>query len=109
MMNITKKQKVPRREGLFDFNKEAVVEATLGPHNYNRFGKRQYSAWIRGVFYYLPTHQLLVQKLHTIPEGSLIRIQRLNSDGNKRNAFRYDIKILRRGPAPRVQTTLDNF
>ena len=108
MMN-TKQQKVPRRIGLFDFNKEAVVEATLGPQNTNKFGKKQYSAWIRGDFYYLPTHKILVEKLLAVPEGSLIRIKRLNSDGNKRNAFRYEIKTLRRGPTPHSQTTLDNF
>ena len=103
------KLEYPRRKGLFDFGQEAVVEATLGPHNFNNWGKKQFSAFIRDEFYYLPAHQILTQKLQAIPEGSLVLIKRLNSDGHRKKAFEYDVKTLRRGPASPAQTTLDNF
>ena len=68
---------VPRREGLKNIAVDEEVEFILSFYNFNKFGKKQFSGFIGDKFYYLPTHQQLVDKLEKIPRGSTVKVKRL--------------------------------
>lgn len=96
------------RKGLKQIGVNETVEFELGYYNSNNYGKVQYSGFINGdkaEYWYLPTHQELVDELNKIPRGSLVRATRLTKGGPKQTA-RYEVKVLRKGPA---QKTLDSF
>ena len=97
-----------RRLGLKQIDVNEVVELELSYWNINNYGKKQYSAWIKGEYWYLPTHQQLVKQLSEIPRESLIQVKRLTKGGPK-VACRYDVKVLRQGPEPQEQRTLDSY
>ena len=95
------------RKGLFQINVNQTVEFTLGYYNSNNFKKLQYSGYINEEYWYLPTHQELVDELMKIPRGSLVRATRLTKGGPK-EACRYKVEVLREGPKV-VQASLDSF
>jgi hypothetical protein len=84
---------VPRREGLFNINVNQEVELTLSYYNFNKFGKKQFSGFIEGKFYYLPTHQQLVDKLEKVQRGSKVKVKRLTL-GNAKEACLYDVEVV---------------
>ena len=96
------------RKGLYEIKVNEEVEFELSYYNANKFKKLQYSGFINGdqsEYYYLPTHQALVDELMKIPRGSLVRAKRLTKGGPK-EACKYEVKILREGPKPQAQQTL---
>lgn len=98
------------RKGLFQINVNQTVEFTLGYYNSNNFKKLQYSGYInedKNEYWYLPTHQELVDELMKIPRGSLVRATRLTKGGPK-EACRYKVEVLREGPKE-AQVSLDSF
>ena len=103
------------RKGLKNIEVNETVEFQLSYYNINNFGKKQYSGFINdneNEFWYLPTHQQLVDKLNTIPRGSLVRATRLTKGGvtkDKKEAAKYDVKVLRKGFPKGEQSTLDSF
>ena len=97
-----------RRLGLKQIDVNEVVELELSYWNINNYGKKQYSAWIKGEYWYLPTHQQLVAQLSEIPRESLVKVKRLTKGGPK-EACRYEVKVLRQGPEPQEQRTLDSY
>ena len=100
-----------RRKGFKNIQVKETVEFELSYYNQNKFGKLQFSGFINGdkeEYWFLPTHQALVDKLLTVPRGSLIRATRL-TEGNKHEACKYDIKVLREGFPTKEQTSLDSF
>ena len=84
---------VPRREGLFNIDVNQEVELTLSYYNFNKFGKKQFSGFIEGKFYYLPTHQQLVDKLEKVERGSKVKVKRLTL-GNAKEACLYDVEVV---------------
>lgn len=84
---------LPRREGLKNIAVDEEVEFTLSFYNFNKFGKKQFSGFIGDKFYYLPTHQQLVDKLEKIERGSKVRVKRLTL-GNAKEACLYDVEII---------------
>ena len=84
---------VPRREGLKNIAVDEEVEFTLSFYNFNKFGKKQFSGFIGDKFYYLPTHQQLVDKLEKIPRGSKVKVKRLTL-GNAKEACLYDVEVI---------------
>lgn len=98
------------RKGLFNIKVNQTVEFELGYYNANKFKKLQYSGYInedKNEYWYLPTHQELVDELMKIPRGSLVRATRLTKGGPK-EACRYKVEVLREGPKV-VQASLDSF
>lgn len=96
------------RKGLFNIDVNQEVEFELSYYNSNKFKKLQFSGFINGnqnEYYYLPTHQALVDELVKIPRGSLVRAKRLTKGGPK-EACKYEVKVLREGPKPQTQQTL---
>ena len=96
------------RKGLKDIQVNETVIFEVSYYNKNKWGKTQYSGFLnedKDEFYYLPTHQALVDELIKVPRGSLIKAKRLTKGGPK-EACKYHIEVLRRGPA---QRTLDSF
>lgn len=84
---------IPRREGLFNIEVDEEVEVILSYYSFNQFRKKQFSGFIEGKFYYLPTHQQLVDKLEKIARGSKVRVKRLTL-GNANEASEYEVEIL---------------
>ena len=84
---------VPRREGLKNIAVDEEVEFTLSFYNFNKFGKKQFSGFIGDKFYYLPTHQQLVDKLGKVERGSKVRVKRLTL-GNAKEACLYDVEVV---------------
>lgn len=84
---------IPRREGLFNIDVNQEVELTLSYYNFNKFGKKQFSGFIEGKFYYLPTHQQLVDKLEKVERGSKVKVKRLTL-GNAKEACLYDVEVV---------------
>lgn len=84
---------IPRREGLKNIAVDEEVEFTLSFYNFNKFGKKQFSGFIGDKFYYLPTHQQLVDKLEKVERGSKVRVKRLTL-GNAKEACLYDVKVI---------------
>ena len=96
------------RKGLKNIEVNEVVEFELSYYNANKFKKLQFSGFLNedeNEYWYLPTHQTLVDELVKIPRGSLVRAKRLTKGGPK-EACRYEIKVLREGPKPQAQQTL---
>lgn len=84
---------VPRREGLFNIDVNQEVECILSYYNFNQFGKKQFSGFIDGKYFYLPTHQQLVDKLEKIPRGSTVKVKRLTL-GNAKEACAYNVEVV---------------
>lgn len=84
---------IPRREGLFNIDVNQEVELTLSYYNFNKFGKKQFSGFIEGKYYYLPTHQQLVDKLEKVERGSKVKVKRLTV-GNAKEACLYDVEVV---------------
>ena len=97
--------KYPRRNGLKQIDVNESVEFELSYWNINNYGKKQFSGWVGDEYWYLPTHQQLVEKLSEIPRESLVRVKRLTKGGPK-EACKYEVKVLRNGPKPQGQQTL---
>lgn len=98
------------RKGLFNIDVNQSVEFELSYYNSNQFKKLQFSGFIDGKkdeFYYLPTHQSLVDELVKLPRGSFVRATRLTKGGPK-EAAKYKVEVLREGPKV-AQSTLDSF
>ena len=96
------------RKGLKNIEVNEVVEFELSYYNANKFKKLQFSGFLnedKSEYWYLPTHQALVDELIKIPRGSLVRAKRLTKGGPK-EACRYDVQVLREGPKPQAQQTL---
>ena len=94
-----------RRNGLKNIRVNETVEFKLSYWNINNYGKKQFSGWIGDEYWYLPTHQELVNKLSEIPRESLVKVKRLTKGGPK-EACKYDVKVLRKGAQPEGQQTL---
>lgn len=84
---------VPRREGLKNIAVDEEVEFILSFYNFNKFGKKQFSGFIGDKFYYLPTHQQLVDKLEKVQRGSKVKVKRLTL-GNAKEACLYDVEVV---------------
>lgn len=98
------------RKGLFNIEVNQEVEFELSYYNSNNFKKLQFSGFINGdqnEYWYLPTHQGLVDELVKIPRGSLVRATRLTQGGPK-EACKYKVEVLRKGPKASPQQTLDS-
>ena len=98
------------RKGLYEIKVNEEVEFELSYYSSNKFKKLQFSGFLNGdqnEYWYLPTHQQLVDELVKIPRGSLVRAKRLTKGGPK-EACRYDVQVLREGPV-QAQKTLDSF
>ena len=96
------------RKGLYEIKVNQAVEFELGYYNANKFKKLQYSGYINGdksEYWYLPTHQALVDELMKIERGSLVRATRLTAGGPK-EAAQYKVEVLRDGPKADAQQTL---
>ena len=99
------------RKGLKSIDVNETVEFELSYYNSNKFKKLQFSGFLnedKDEFWYLPTHQDLVDKLMKLERGSLVRATRLTKGGPK-EACKYKVEVLREGPKPSVQQTLDSF
>ena len=99
------------RKGLYNIKVKQTVRFEVSYYNSNNFKKLQFSGFIDGdkkEFWYLPTHQELVDALVKIPRGSLVEATRLTKGGPKETA-RYQVKVLREGPKSEPQKTLDSF
>lgn len=99
------------RKGLYTIQASQTVKFELSYWNHNNYGKKQFSGFINGdedEFWYLPTHQQLVDKLEKIPRGSLVQATRITQGGPK-EACLYDVKVLREGPKKGGQASLDSF
>ena len=84
---------VPRREGLFNIDVDEEVEFVLSYYNFNNYGKKQFSGFVDGSFYYLPAHQQLVDKLEKIPRGSHVKAKRLTA-GHAKEPADYDVQVV---------------
>lgn len=96
------------RKGLYEIKVNQAVEFELGYYNANKFKKLQYSGYINGdknEYWYLPTHQGLVDELMKLERGSLVRATRLTAGGPK-EAAKYKVEVLRHGPKAGSQQTL---
>ena len=99
-----------RRKGLYNIRVGETIQFEVSYYNKNNWGKTQYSGFInenKDEYWYLPTHQALVDELIKIPRGSLVKATRLTQGGPK-EACKYKIEILRRG-SKKEQLTLDSF
>ena len=99
------------RKGLYNIGVNQTVEFELSYYNANKFKKLQFSGFLnedKDEFWYLPTHQGLVEELVKIPRGSLVRATRLTKGGPK-EACKYKIEVLREGPKAPIQQTLDSY
>lgn len=98
------------RKGLKTIDVNETVEFELSFYNANKFKKLQFSGFLnedKDEYWYLPTHQGLVDELVKIPRGSLVRATRLTQGGPK-EACKYKVEVLREGPKV-VQASLDSF
>ena len=99
------------RKGLKTINVNETVEFELSYYNANKFKKLQFSGFLNenpNEFWYLPTHQALVDELKKLPRGSLVRATRLTRGGPK-EACKYKVEVLREGPKASPQKTLDSY
>lgn len=100
-----------RRKGFRNIEVKEEVEFELSYYNSNNYGKLQFSGFINGdknEYWYLPTHQQLVDELVKLPRGSYVRAKRL-SKGSKKEPAKYNIEVIRKGAKPKKQKTLDSF
>lgn len=96
------------RKGLYNIEVNQAVEFELSYYNVNKFNKLQFSGYIDGNkedYWFLPTHQGLVDQLKMLPRGSLVRATRLTA-GNAKETAKYVVEVLREGPNPSEQQTL---
>lgn len=99
------------RKGLKTIDVNETVVFSLSYYNANKFKKLQFSGFLnedKDEFWYLPTHQNLVDELIKIPRGSLVRATRLTKGGPK-EACKYQVEVLREGPKASPQQTLDSL
>lgn len=94
---------VPRREGLFNIDVNQEVEFKLSYYNFNNYGKKQFSGFIGDKFYYLPTHQQLVDQLEKVARGSKVRAKRL-TQGNAKEAAQYAVEVLEEPTGVTIKT-----
>lgn len=94
---------VPRREGLFNIGVNEEVEFKLSYYNFNNYGKKQFSGFIGDKFYYLPTHQQLVDQLEKVARGSKVRAKRL-TQGNAKEAAQYAVEVLEEPTGVTIKT-----
>ena len=80
----------PRREGLAKIELNQTVEIKVGQIGINKFGKKQVSGFIGDKYFFLPTHQELVEKLLRCNEGEVVKVKRL-SLGNKKETAKYEV------------------
>lgn len=98
------------RKGLYKIKVNEEIEFELSYYNANKFKKLQFSGFLnenKDEYWYLPTHQGLVDELVKIPRGSLVRATRLTQGGPK-EACKYKVEVLRKGPKASPQQTLDS-
>ena len=80
----------PRREGLAKIEMNKVVEIKVGQVGINKFGKKQVSGFIGDKYFFLPTHQELVEKLLRCNEGETVKVKRLTL-GNAKETAKYEV------------------
>ena len=98
------------RKGLYKIKVNEEIEFELSYYNANKFKKLQFSGFLnedKDEYWYLPTHQGLVDELVKIPRGSLVSATRLTQGGPK-EACKYKVEVLRKGPKASPQQTLDS-
>ena len=94
----------PRREGLAKIEMNKVVEIKIGQIGINKFGKKQVSGFIGDKYFFLPTHQELVEKLLRCNEGEVVKVKRL-SLGNAKETAKYEVT---REGSPEPSTPSEN-
>ena len=80
----------PRRQGLAKIEMNKVVEIKVGQVGINKFGKKQVSGFIGDKYFFLPTHQELVEKLLRCNEGETVKVKRLTL-GNAKETAKYEV------------------
>ena len=80
----------PRRQGLAKIELNQTVEIKIGQVGLNKFGKKQVSGFVNGEYFFLPTHQELVEKLLRCNEGEVVKVKRL-SLGNAKETAKYEV------------------
>lgn len=80
----------PRREGLYEMKVNQAVEVKVGQVGINKFNKKQVSGFVNNTYYFLPTHQELVDKLIRVPEGETVTVKRL-TQGSKTETAKYEV------------------
>ena len=80
----------PRREGLAKIEMNQTVEIKVGQVGINKFGKKQVSGFIGDKYFFLPTHQELVEKLLRCNEGETVKVKRLTL-GNAKETAKYEV------------------
>ena len=80
----------PRRNGLKQLKVNEAVEIKVGQVGLNKFGKKQVSGFVDGKYFFLPTHQELVEKLLRCNEGEVVKVKRL-SLGNSKETAKYEV------------------
>ena len=80
----------PRRNGLKQFEVNKTVEVKIGQVGLNKFGKKQVSGFVDGKYFFLPTHQELVEKLLRCNEGETVKVKRLTL-GSAKETAKYEI------------------
>ena len=80
----------PRRQGLKTIKVNEEVEIKIGQVGINKFGKKQISGFLGEKYYFLPTHQELVEKLLRCNEGEIVKVKRLTL-GNSKETAKYEV------------------
>ena len=80
----------PRRQGLAKIELNQTVEIKVGQIGINKFGKKQISGFIGDKYFFLPTHQELVEKLLRCNEGETVKVKRLTL-GNAKETAKYEV------------------
>lgn len=81
----------PRRQGLKAIKVNETVEVKVGQIGINKFGKKQISGFVEGKYFFLPTHQELVEKLLRCNEGEIVQVKRLTL-GNAKETAKYEVQ-----------------
>ena len=89
----------PRRQGLKQLKVNEAVEIKVGQVGLNKFGKKQISGFIGEEYFFLPTHQELVEKLLRCNEGEVVKVKRL-SLGNAKETAKYEVIRKEGSPEP---------
>ena len=80
----------PRRQGLAKIELNQTVEIKIGQIGINKFGKKQVSGFIEDKYFFLPTHQELVEKLLRCNEGETVKVKRLTL-GSAKETAKYEV------------------
>ena len=80
----------PRRQGLKQLKVNEAVEIKVGQVGLNKFGKKQVSGFVGEEYFFLPTHQELVEKLLRCNEGEVVKVKRLTL-GNAKETAKYEV------------------